>query len=144
MDPTEGTVHDERGNPNEDGVVLVVRDGQRYGAALAGQRVRVNTKELKNKSTMAACMTPEELAERVAKLKAKLEAKPKISQIAAAVLEGMALKAAERTGEQPAPTDSDDPAPVDEEDGHGEDELPAALQQPNASKQPQPSKKNKR
>jgi hypothetical protein len=88
----EAKIHDLRsGGGSGDGVVLIVRKGNKYGPAHAGERVRVDACELQNRSTMEACMSEEDyekyLADRAAK--AKKAAEPKKTPISAAVDEGL-------------------------------------------------------
>jgi hypothetical protein len=89
---SEEKVHDLRADHGDDGVLLIVRKGNRYGTAVAGERVRVDKKELGNRSTMEACMTEDAyqriLDERAAK--AAEREHPKKSGVAAAVDEGLA------------------------------------------------------
>lgn len=40
--------------------VLIVRPGNKYGSSAAGTKIIVDEKELRNSSTMAACMTETE------------------------------------------------------------------------------------
>jgi hypothetical protein len=83
-------IHDLRSGGDGDGVVLIVRRGNKYGPAHAGERVRVDASELRNRSTMEACMSEEDyakfLAERAAKAK---KAEPKKSQLASLVDDGL-------------------------------------------------------
>lgn len=78
-------VHDERADTSSEGVVLIVRQHNRYGAAHAGERVRVDASELSNRSTMEACMTLEAYEAHRAKQAAKKADPPKVSQLKATV-----------------------------------------------------------
>ncbi|MEO9194594.1 MAG: hypothetical protein ABI445_13120 [Polyangia bacterium] len=57
---TERDPNDHRQNIKAEGVELVVRPNNRLGASRAGTKVRVDEAELRNHSTMSACMTLEE------------------------------------------------------------------------------------
>lgn len=75
--------HDYRSNKNKPGVELVVRLNNRYGAAKAGDLILVDEEEAKNRSTISACMTEEEIkrldAERAKREAADAEAKDRRS-----------------------------------------------------------------
>lgn len=101
METTENEVNklwDYTERDRKNGVELIVRPGNRYGAAEEGARVLVDPTELKNPSTMSSCMTKAEAAElerkRVEALDAIEATRKKPSRIMAVVEEGLARIAA--------------------------------------------------
>ena len=89
----------------QDTVVLVVRPKNTYGAAKAGSLVRVDKVELKNRSTMSACMTLEDrdkkAAEKAAKAAAKAKPNPRtVKAIVEAGLERIEKQAQEKQASQ--------------------------------------------
>lgn len=85
-------VHDERSQPGP-GVELIVRPNNRYGKAFPGDRVLVDAGELRNHSTMSACMTSDEAAaleaERIRKEEAAAVAKSKRGGVMAMIDAGL-------------------------------------------------------
>lgn len=81
----EPKVHDERADKGSAGVVVIVRKHNKYGAAHAGEHVRIDEQELMNRSTMEACMTLEAYEEHLAKQAEKKAEPPKPSQLKASV-----------------------------------------------------------
>jgi hypothetical protein len=85
--------HDYRGDRSKDGVALVVRQGNKYGGALAGEEVLVDECELRNPSTMAACAPHDVLAKAAAEREAaaaKLAAEVKKASVQSAIDAGLA------------------------------------------------------
>lgn len=83
---TEETIHDMRDpQAGGEGVVLIVRQHNKYGPAHAGEKVRVDASELLNRSTMEACMTLESYEKHRAAKAAKKSEAPKSSQLKATV-----------------------------------------------------------
>ena len=68
MSDQEKHKHDYR-QGTDPGIRLVVRAGNTYGSALAGEEILVDVSELRNPSTMSACAPREDL-DRVAAEKA--------------------------------------------------------------------------
>ncbi len=91
-DPFKDHKHDLRSAKNG-GVLLVVRPGNKYGSAQAGDEVVVDARELRNPSTMAAC-APREVLERAAAERAaaeeKLAAEVKKGSVQTAIDAGLA------------------------------------------------------
>lgn len=149
---SEVKIHDYSSGSGES-VVLIVRKGNRYGAAVAGERVRVDKGELHNRSTMECCMSEEAYEEFLAdkRAKAKEPARPYKSPIAAAVerdLERLEQAKAERKKREEALAEEAPPEPPimqpppttpvveAEEEEQPEEELPppAPVPQPTTQK----------
>lgn len=96
----EETIHDMRDpNVGGEGVVLIVRQHNKYGSAHAGEKVRVDKAELSNRSTMEACITLADYEAHLAAKAAKKIEKPKAPPVKAIVdeaLERMRQQAVER------------------------------------------------
>lgn len=82
---SEETIHDLRERDGEAGVVLIVRQHNKYGTAHAGERVRVDESELQNRSTMEACMTLETYEKHQRERAAKKPEPAKSTQLKATV-----------------------------------------------------------
>lgn len=100
-------IHDYRQDKSSDGVVLVVRTGNRYGGAHEGEFVRVDERETRNPSTISACYSVEEREElerrrREAEERAAARPKTGLGASVAAALEKASRDAARAAGEAAA------------------------------------------
>ncbi len=92
--------HDYRSRRDKPGAALVVRPGNKYGGAFAGEEILVDECELRNPSTMAACAPREVLDKAAAEREAarvRLEAERKKGSMQTAIDAGLAqLQQADR------------------------------------------------
>jgi hypothetical protein len=89
-------IYDFTQRGKDKGVKLIVRPHNNYGGAPAGATVLVDEEELKDASTMSACMTPDDAAEMhrkavaAAEAEAERRARGSVSGIKAVVESGLA------------------------------------------------------
>lgn len=84
-----GKVYDLRADLTKEGSVLMVRPNNAYGPARAGELVRIDETELRNRATAAALYTTDE-HEQIARERAELAAKvPDKSMLVRMIEEGL-------------------------------------------------------
>lgn len=152
---SEPKTHDYRTDRREGaGARLVVRKGNKYGAAHAGEHVLVDEDETRNRSTMEACMSLEDFeAYQEALRKAeRAKAQPKRSPIAELVDAGIqrikedALRRAKEQAarEESAPPPPSVPKPEGAASGEPEDEGDSPDEPPPSADQSVGSRKQKK
>ncbi len=84
MDILEGKIHDYR-QTKAKGVVLVVRKNNKYGAALPGERIRVDEKEATTSTMQSTCMPEKEYRQLLIEREKRVQETPPPSPVKAMV-----------------------------------------------------------